>query len=106
MFAIADKILVLCDGAVLGDVPDWTVGFVFGIGVVSAALVVDGDGVKGDEHAMDEAGEDRWEDVEDVHGRFGEHEEHGEDDDDEVVIRDAGGSQYGVEGESKDGSSQ
>ena len=38
---------------------------------------------------MKDGREDGWKDVKDVHDRFGEHEEHGQDGDDDIVVGNA-----------------
>ena len=65
--AVEEVLGVVRDGAGFGNVPGWAILGVFGIGGVGGGLVVEGNGVEGDQDGVEEDREDRWEDVEEVH---------------------------------------
>lgn len=74
--------------AILGDVPDRPVARMFGIGVVSASLVIDRHSIQGDEDGVNTGREDGWPDVEHVHDALDQHQKHREHNDDDVVVGD------------------
>lgn len=69
-----------------GNVPWGAWLEMFRVGHVGAGLVVNGDAVKGDQHAVHEDGEDGMEDMGDEHDAFGQEEEEREDGDDDVEL--------------------
>lgn len=59
---------------------------IFGVRHVGAGLVADADGVKGEQDGVHDGGEQRMEDMGDVHDAFDQEEEEGEHGDDDVEL--------------------